>query len=416
MILFQLYKLSIGEKRLMGEKTVLKIDPSGKDMLRFIEMICEKVGPRIGGSEEESKAGDIIHETMSTFSDEVEKLEFECHPRGFLDWIWVTAVLYIVGVISYFFIPLLSIIFIFLAISVFFVQQMLLLEVVDFLFPKKKSFHVIGKIKPELTPKKLVLLAGHHDSAYEFPLLSKLGGKSAYLIIFVLLITIINIILGIVKIILMMIGAQGNSTIVDTIQLIFFIIGVIVVLIVAKYLRSNKVVIRANDNLSAVAAAIECGKYFSKNKPKETELWIVSFAGEEHMRGSKRFVAKYKQELMEREVMLFNLECLSADKFLLATAEPTFLAKHSERVIDFVKKAADDLEISIDVGPLKFAGSDAANFSRKGLHATMLFGLSKKGTPPDWHTLNDTPERLSGERIAKATGIALHFVELVDKS
>ena len=393
-----------------------KIDPSGKDMLDFIKMICDEVGPRIGGSEEERKAGELIQNKMSTFCDQVESHEFECHPGGFLDWIYITAVLYIMGVISYFFIPILSVILIFLAILVFFFQQMLLLEVVDFLFPKKKSFHVIGKIKPQNTPKKLVLLAGHHDSAYEFPLLSKLGEKSALLIISVLLITFVNIILGIIKTISIIIGALEYIALIDFIQIIFFIIGVIIVLIVAKFLRSNKVVMGANDNLSAVAAAIECGKYFSKVKPKETELWIVSFAGEEHMRGSKRFVSKYKQELMEREAMLFNLECLSAEKFLLATAETTYLAKHSSRVIDFVKKAAEDLKIAINVGPLKFAGSDAANFSRKGLHATTLFGLSKKGTPPDWHTENDIAERLSGERIAEATEIALHFVELVDRS
>ncbi len=393
-----------------------KIDPSGKDMLDFIKMICDEAGPRIGGSEEEKKAGELIYNNMSSFCDNVEKHEFECHPGGFLDWIYITAVLYIAGVISYFFIPLLSVILIFLAILVFFFQQMLLLEVVDFFFPKKKSFHVIGKIKPQITPTKLVLLAGHHDSAYEFPLLSKLGEKSAYLIISVLLITLVNIILGILKTILIIINAVDYIMLVDTIQLIFFIIGVVLVLIIAKFLRSNKVVMGANDNLSAVAAAIECGKYFSKNKLIETELWIVSFAGEEHMRGSKRFVSKYRHELMEREAMLFNLECLSADRFLLATAETTFLAKHSKRVIDFVKQAAEDLKISIEVGPLKFAGSDAANFSRKGLQATTLFGLSIKGTPTDWHTLRDLPERLNGASIAKGAEIALHFVELVDKS
>ncbi|MHA1526718.1 MAG: hypothetical protein ACTSQD_06775, partial [Promethearchaeota archaeon] len=152
--------------------------------------------------------------------------------------------------------------------------------------------------------------------------------------------------------------------------------------------------------LSAVAAIIELGKYFSKNKPENTEIWLVSFAGEEHMRGSKRFVSKYKQELMERDAMMFNLECLSGDVFLLATAEPMFFAKHSIEVVDLVKKAADDLEISIIVGPLKFLGSDSANFSRKGLKA---------------NTKNDIPERLSGGSIAKATEIALHFVELVDR-
>ncbi len=401
----------------MTIKSTSKIDPSGKDMIEFIQMICEKVGPRIGGSKEESEAGDIIFNTMSSFCDNVERSEFECHPGGFLDFIWVTAALYIAGAISYFFIPLLSILLLFLGLAVYFIQQNLLKEVIDFLFPKKKSFHVIGKIKPNQSPKKLVLLGGHHDSAYEFPLFSKLGGKSAILVLSILLIALINIILGIIKTISVLLNTFSPSVIflIDLIQLILFVIGVIVVLIIAKFLRSNTVVMGANDNLSAVAAIIELGKYFSKNKPENTEIWLVSFAGEEHMRGSKRFVSKYKQELLERDAMLFNLESLSGDVFLLATAEPMFLAKHSIEVVDLVKKAADDLEISIIVGPLKFFGSDSANFSRKGLKATTLYGIPKKGVPADWHTKNDIPERLSGGSIAKATEIALHFVELVDR-
>jgi hypothetical protein len=395
-----------------------KIDPSGKDMLDFIKMICDDVGPRIGGSEEEKKAGEIIYNKMSSFCDEVEKSEFECHPGGFLDFIWVTAVFYIAGVISYFFIPWLSSILIFLGLAVYFLQMNMTKEVVDFLFPKVESFHVIGKIKPQETAKKLVLLGGHHDSAYEFPLLSKLGGKSTYLIMLAVLVSLLCIIMGITKTIFVYTNLvpQGYILIVDLVQLILFIIGVPLILIIAKFLRSNTVVMGANDNLTAVAAIIECGKYFSKNKPKNTEIWLVSFAGEEHMRGSKRFVSKFKLELKERNAMLFNLECLSADGFLLATGESLFLAKHSQKVIDIAKKAAEDLSIEIEIGPLKFAGSDSANFSRKGLDAATLFGKTKKGTPTDWHTTRDVPERLNGAGIAKGAEIALHFVEVVDNS
>jgi hypothetical protein len=400
----------------LAQKSDLKIDPSGKNMLDFIKMICEDVGPRIGGSEEESKAGQIIYDEMASFCDEIEKHEFECHPGGFLDYIWITAALYIVGVISYFFIPILSSIIFFLGLAVYFVQQNLTWEVIDFLFPKKKSFHVIGKILPRNTPKNLILLGGHHDSAYEFPLLSKLGGKSAILIIVTVVIVLLNIILGIVKTILIVMGMSSKNSfdIVDLIQIPLFVIGVVLVLIIAKFLRSNTVVLGANDNLTAVAAILECGKYFSKNKPEETEIWLVSFAGEEHMRGSKRFVSEYKPVLIEREAMLFNLECLSSETFLLATAESMFFAKHSSKVVEIGKKAAEDLKIPVNVGPLKFAGSDAANFSRKGLHAATLFGVAKKGTPSHWHTLDDTPENLNGKNIARGAEIALHFVELVD--
>ena len=353
---------------------------------------------------------------MASFCDEVEKHEFECHPGGFLDYIWITAALYILGVISYFFIPILSSILFFLGLAVYFVQQNLTWEVIDFLFPKKKSFHVIGKILPRNTPKNLILLGGHHDSAYEFPLLSKLGGKSAILIIVTVVIVLLNIILGIVKTILIVMGmsSQNSFDLVDLIQIPLFVIGVVLVSIIAKFLRSNTVVLGANDNLTAVAAIIECGKYFSKNKPEDTEVWLVSFAGEEHMRGSKRFVSEYRPVLIEREAMLFNLECLSSETFLLATAESMFFAKHSSKVVEIGKKAADDLKIPVNVGPLKFAGSDAANFSRKGIQAATLFGVAKKGTPSHWHTLDDTPENLNGKNIARGAEIALHFVELVD--
>ncbi|MBD3211950.1 MAG: M28 family peptidase [Candidatus Lokiarchaeota archaeon] len=395
----------------MSGKTDRKLDSSGKRMLDFIKKICDEVGPRVGGSEAEDQAGNIIYEEMSTFCDEMEKQEFECHPGGFLDYIWVTAIFYIIGMLFYFFIPILSAILILLGILIYFAQQALTLEIIDFLFPRVQSFHVIGKIKPKNEAKNLVLLGGHHDSAYEFPLLSKLGGYSRYLIMLTLVISILNIILSLVNSII-------SVPLLDYIQIGLFFIGVPLILIIAAFLRSNKGVLGANDNLTAVAAILEIGKYFAKeeNRLEETELWLVSFAGEEHMRGSKRFVSMNKEELEHRNATLFNLECLSGDTFLLATAENLFFATHSEKVVKMGKKAADDLGIDIEVGPLKFAGSDSANFSRKGLEASTLFGRVKKGTPADWHTMRDTPERLDGESIVKGAEIALHYVELVDQS
>ena len=158
-------------------------EPQGKRMTDFIERICTEVGPRIFGTKAEKAAGDIIANELGTFCDEVEKQEFSCHPGGFLDYIWVTAVLYLIGVVLYYLVPLFSVIFIFMGLLVFFVQQNVLWDVIDFLFPERDSFNVVGKIKPKNKVKQIVLLSGHHDSAYEFPLLNKLGDKSTYIIL-----------------------------------------------------------------------------------------------------------------------------------------------------------------------------------------------------------------------------------------
>ncbi|UCG01003.1 MAG: M28 family peptidase [Candidatus Heimdallarchaeota archaeon] len=409
-----------------------RIDPSGQRMIDFIQRIFDEVGPRLAGSEEEMKAGNIIQEELSTFCDEVIQEKFSCRPGGFLDFIWITALFYLAGILAYFLIhPLISSLLIFLALAVYIVQLNLLYEVIDILFPKKVEFHIVGKIKPQKESRNLVLLSGHHDSAYEFPLLSKLGEKSAIIIIAAVVIALLSIFLGVLRTVIQIsldlsssqvdpfvfLQTTQNLTfvnVIDTIQIIIFPIGAILVIILAFFLRSNKVVFGANDNLTAVAAILECGKFISQNKLKYTEIWLISFAGEEHMRGSKRFVSQHYEELKQRQALLLNLECLSADKFLVATAENMYLAKHSPLVFEKVSQAAKRVRVPVEVGPLRFAGSDAANFSRKGLHATTIFGLSTTGVPDYWHTLNDTPDKLSGPSIAKGAEIVLQFVYDVD--
>jgi len=346
-------------------------------------------------------------------SDEVEKQEYTCHPGGFLDYIWITAILYLIGVVTYYFIPLLSVGFILLGLLVYFVQQNVLWEVVDFLFPEKNSFNIIGKIKPKNEVKQIVLISGHHDSAYEFPLLNKLGNKSTYIIITTVVITVLNMLVGMLRSLL------ANSTIIATLDLVqtsLFFLGVPLILLFAFFLRSNTEVLGANDNLSAVAVVLEAGKQVSKNRAEDTEIWLVSFSGEENMRASKRFVSRNHDELKEKNAMLFNLEVLSGDEFLLATAEPFFLAKHSKKVIEKIKKAANNIKLPLRVQTLPFAGSDAANFSRKGLDAAVLFGIENNGLFPHWHSVEDTPEKIDGAALEKAVSLVVEFVKVADKT
>lgn len=396
----------------MSEKPNVRIDRSGKSMLEFVNRICDDVGPRLSGSEQEKKAGDIIYKELSSHCDSVEREHFICHPGGFLDFIWITALFYYAGVLSFYLIPILAPILMICGLLIYSLQQNFLFEIVDFLFPEIESFHVIGKTKPVKEAKNLVLISGHHDSAYEFPIFSKLGEKSSYLIIG----AVINVVLNIILALLNLVNLDSNfSNILNLMQLILFITGVILITTIAIFLRSNKVVMGANDNLSAVAVVLECAKYFKTTPLKNTEVWFVSFAGEEHMRGSKRFVTANKDELISRDAILFNLETLSADRYLLATKEIMFLATHSQSVVKWVYKAAVEVNVDVEVGPLPFAGSDAANFSRKGIRATTLFGLTATGTPPNWHTLEDTPDKLSGSKIAKGAEIVVQFLENLDK-
>jgi len=377
----------------------------GEKVVDFVREVVKEYGPRLAGSEAELRAGELIYKLMSEFCDEVRKDWFVSRPRGFTDYIWVVFFLYLLGV-TLCFMGLWFAIFVLtlLGLSIFVLQQCLHYEIVDFLFPKAREFHVVGKILPREAPKRKILLSAHYDSPYEFPLLSKLRMKSPLLILPTVAIVVITGLLGLLR----------YFYDVDAIQKPMLVVGASLLFIIAALLRSNKVSPGSNDDLAGVGVVLEAGRYLSANRLKSTEVWIVAFAGEEHMRGSKRFVEKHFDEL--RDSMLFNFECPSCDYFLVATEEKFFFAKHSLRAVEIARKACERVNATFKVGPLPFAGSDAANFSRKGLHATTIFGLASDGAPYYWHTLEDVPEKLKQDSITKAVEIAIEIAKVVDES
>lgn len=379
-----------------------------ENLLEFIHRVCRECGPRLAGSEGERKCGEIIYSEMLQFCDKVEKEYFRSHPRGFLDYIWFTAGFYIAGVALYFLgHPVLAGILMLSAFLLFLFQQCLHYEIIDFVFPEVKEFHVIGKINPRGDAEKLAIISAHYDSPYEFPLLGRLKKKSVYIIGPAIAMTLLTMFFSFVE------GVTNYS-------LAFFLkplmlIGSFLLLLIAFTLRSNHVTLGANDDLAGVAAVLEAGRYLSRERPEKTEVWVVAFAGEEHMRGSKRFVQKHYDELKRRNAIMLALECPSADYFLIATEEKMYFAKHSPLAVEYARKAAENLDFEVKVAPLPFAGSDAANFSRKGLHAVSVFGHSAKDDAPyNWHTMNDVPENLMEKPIVKAAELLRNFVYVID--
>ncbi len=378
--------------------------------MEFINYVCSEFGPRISGSGGEYRAGEFIYQEMKKFADEVEKEFYISHPAGFLDFIWFTVAFYILGVLLYFFgIFILVPFFIFLALLIYIIQQNLLLEIVDIFFPSVKEFHVIGKIKPRKEAKNLVLLSAHYDSAYEFPILGRYRKKGLQFLNITVYVAIITFILSILRIFF-------NYAVIDYLQYFLLTVGSFLILVMGLGLRSREGVIGANDDLAAVASIIWAGKALHEERPENTEVWILAVAGEEHMRGTKRFVKNHLKELKERKALDFNLETPSGDYFLITTGEKMFLSKHSKKCVEIFEKSASMANVEYKIGELPFLGSDASNFSRNGIDSSTLFGLCKNDDMPCfWHVKEDTPEKLKHEMIDKSIEILLNAVKIVDK-
>ncbi len=388
-----------------------------KEMLDFIRRVCDECGGRIGGSEGERKAGEIVEDELKKFCDSVHREQFKCHPQAFLDYIWITFLLYILAVAAHFSgYSIITPILILAGILLYHLQQNLHYEIVDFLFPEKESFHVYGKIMPVGEADRIAILSAHHDSAYEFPLLGRYRKKGVYFVVLTVSVILAVFFLSLLVLLLPHFRLHSIAGAVEEILSPVMVLGAVMLFIVSATLRSGKVVLGANDNLSSLAAVIEAGRYLSANRPERTEVWIISFAGEEHMRGSKRFVARHLRELKEMGAVMLNFECVSSKHFLLATEEKMFRVRHSARAVELAKSAAEKSGVDVTVAPLPFAGSDAANFSRKGIDATVIFGVEDDGIPRHWHTLDDTPDKIEPEKLVQTAKIAVEFIYEVDSS
>ncbi len=381
-----------------------------KRLKDFITNICENVGPRLGTSEAEEIAGRRIFSEYVRYCDSTFSEEFTCHPAAFLDSVRVSMILYLISVILYLVFPLATTILATLGLLIFLAEVLFLKEVVDPIFPRRTGINIYGKIHPHNTANRIVLISGHHDSAYEFPFTKMLGGQATTFILATIGLIILTSILGIGRALAIFLFPQ-LLTLFNWLVIIP-IISVAPVLFIGIRIRSGKVVQGANDNLSGVAVTLGVGEWLVNNPLDQTEVWLVSFACEENMRGSKRFAQAHKEEL--QNAYLLNFDCVGAGELNIIASESMFRTKMTPDLCTKVTEAAESAGLTIPVIALPFGGTDASNFVKAKLQATSLVGLSGK-FPAHWHTLEDTPEKIDSKVLLDAVKVAVAFLQLIDK-
>jgi len=379
-------------------------------MVNFIKEICDEIGPRLGTYENERKAGIKIKELLENKVDTVEMEDFTCHQKGFLEFTKVAFISCIIATGLFFWFPLISMILEFYAITTFLFEFLLLKEYVDFLFPKRTGTNVIGKIKSQKEAKKIVIVSGHHDSAYEFPLFEKYKGKFDKLAYSTAGLIFVG---GIIALIEFLLDVFNLSFLLLTlIFLAILIIGLIMVAYVAFNLHSKNVILGANDNLSGVAVMLALAHHFSSHKLQNIELWCISFSCEECMRGSKRFVKRHKEELKDSHTI--NFDMVGRGNISIISKEPAYLTTHSLELAKEFQESSKKANLELPIRVAGFGGTDAALFSKAKLKAISIIGLTSEDYPDTWHELSDTPENIIEDRLEKTLKVAIQYLNDLD--
>lgn len=340
---------------------------SAKYMHDFITRVIKSFGKRDCGSRGEVDAVKYMAEEVAPYASEVTTQPYEAHPLAFMGWIYISVTLILGAFVSAFFIPVLSIGLICVAMALMVLEFVFYRQVVDFLFPKRQSLNMTAIKKPQGEVKRRVLICGHADAAYEWTPNYYLGGK-AFIAHF--LISII----GILYLFAIAIAACVEGAIYTPIadKALFIALccsGVFVPFWILMYILFNPRIISdgATDNLTGCAMGIAFLKALNDNgiEFENTEVGCICAGGEEAgLRGSKAWVKAHKDDFKDCPTTVLCIDTIREDDHMLVNyKDMNGFIKCDTEATELWLDACKDEGATCKKGSVALGATDAAAFT-----------------------------------------------------
>jgi hypothetical protein len=377
-------------------------------MINFIQDIITRFGGRYFGSEQEKKAQYYTAEVLKKYCDKVDVEEFQSPLEAHFQALKIFCVLYVIVLVQIRIDIRIAAVLGILNTILFLGHFVTYRHWLDFLFPNKPSWNVIGDVEPMETATSTIIIAGHMDSVKEFKWWYRLKQTGAVLSV----IAGIQIsLLGLYALLAVFITAAWFSYI----WWLFLLLTP--VLIVFYDMHGKEVVDGASDNLSGVAVAVEMAKVFSVNKLKNTRVRVISFGSEEAaLRGSFAYAKKHKQQLLDEKAFLFNLDSMKdLEHLTVVSSEINTLVFYKNDYLQLVENAFKATNTAYKKLPLGVGATDASAFHIHGLPAIAVIGMDSEHLDPTYHTRLDKIECLNPETMEAMKRVLVNFIETWDK-
>jgi hypothetical protein len=328
-------------------------------------------------------------------------------------------VLYLLALVFYYLHPFICLFCSIVASTIIIGEMTLSYDVIDLFFPKKKSQNVISKISAkEISigkPKKLLIIGGHIDSNYEFPLMKKLGHKFGAVIGLNFMLNALMSAFLMIRIVFILLDKEIHLSFFTNLFFWIFVIGSPIAVIQLFFIISNIPVMGANDNLSAVAVCYELIQYLSndEHRPKNLEVWIAQYGCEEiGSKGSRAFIKRHYDEI--KDALAINIDMIgNRNNLQLATSELMGLIPLSKDLIRDLTNTARQLNISIKAAS-DMGFTDSLSFARKGIKATSIVSVPPSNDDFYYHTRNDVIEHVNFENLVDCLSILKEFIKELD--
>lgn len=383
-------------------------------MLTLINEIITLYGPRVAGSEAERGAQNFIAEKCRAFTHHVQIIEFKEYLNARFGKLKYYVLIYFLSIILVKFSPFVALLL--TSISVFFILfDLTMYRDVLTNFPGKlqTSSNVEATLEPTGEVKSTLIFSGHMDSTLEYRWWYKYGETGVKLTVACGVLMALQLIYNLSVTIQPYTGA-------DYLWWFFLLASPLTMVWWSMYAEEG--VPGAQDNLSGIAIAFETFRHFSDAKRsgqsilKNTRIKFISFGSEEKGLCGSRAYAKMKEaELKNGNAHLINIDGVRlVEEIAVVNSETMNGAKHSPVLIQKLNESFKIVHSTPKNVAVPIGGTDAVSFTRKGIPAVTIIGMSATNYDFTYHTRNDVVEHIEPQSLEIVKKALVHFVESWD--
>ena len=383
-------------------------------MVGEITHICRDMKLREPGSAGEREAAEYMAGVLGRECgcSDVRVESFREHPSAFYGYFRFSMAFDTLCAVGWFIHPWVSILSGCVALFLFVVQFGLYRQIIDPLFPERESVNVTATRSCAGEAKRRVLLNGHIDAAWEFPLNYHFGG-----VVFEIpgVMALLGVLFYMTLSVCTLCGSwawTGRAALWGLLFIPFF------TLVGCTY-NPRRVVDGANDNLSgcymgiALLKAMEaCGITL-----EHTEVGVVLTGSEEAgLRGAKAWCRAHREDYRDVPTYVVSFDTIHDPKFLMVNARDlNGLLRADAGLCEAFLRAARDVSVPCRRGWVPpFGGStDSAAFTQGGFRSVGVTGLNHR-LEDYYHTRRDTWDNLNPEGLENCYRATVRMIEIID--
>ena len=400
------------------KRVIDKKNEAAQFMVDEITHICTKFEKRGPGSYGEQQACEYMAEQLKELGCETTYVdEFKENPGSFFGWIYITITCCFLALGAYLLnVPVLSIIFIVVGLTLCVLQFGLYKKTVDKLFKEKIGHNAAGFKKPTGEVKRRIIFNGHPDGAWEWPfkyMFTYLGFDIHMILCFIGAFYTLGIAIANLA------GAFAENPELGTKLglggLVFapFWFGLYFMW------NRNKIVDGANDNLSGCYIGIAILKALKDEgiELENTEIGVVLTGSEEAgLRGAKAWCEAHAHEFNDVPTFVYSYDTITQPEYMQANyRDLNSTVKVDKDVSDLYVEACEELGIKCGKGVVPPLGgaTDSAAFAQAGMRSTGITALNH-ALPDFYHTRLDTPDALNKDCLADCFAASVKVLEMFD--